>query len=74
MKKNERGSHNAEEKTERGIFLGFFNILSVGKYQKNEKATFGDFCFRKNVPQSRKYSKGVPFGPVELLRCKNTTS
>ena len=31
--------------------------------------------FGKKVSQSQKYSKGVPFGPVEFLRwCKNTTS
>ena len=39
-------SHNAE-KTERGDPLGFFNIHSVGKYQKIEGGPFGEFFSRK---------------------------
>ena len=59
-------SHNAE-KTERDR-LGFFNIHFVGKYQKIEGGPFGEHFFRIKVSQSRKYSKGVPFGRVEFLR------
>ena len=54
-------SYNAE-KTERGDPLGFFNIRSVGKLQKNEGGPFGKKFFRKKVSQSRKYS------PFEFLR------
>ena len=43
------------EKTERGDPLGFFNIHSVGEYQKIEGGPFGEFFFEKNVSQSRKY-------------------
>ena len=32
-------SHNAEKKTERGDPLGFFNIHSVAKHQKNAGGT-----------------------------------
>ena len=55
------------KKTERGDPLGFFNIQSVGKYQKNEGGPFDEKNFRKKVSESRKYSKEVPFGPVEFL-------
>ena len=54
------------KKTERDP-LGFFNIHSVGKYQKVEGGPFGQkFFFRKKVSRSRKYSKRV--GPVEFFR------
>ena len=56
------------KKTERGEGpFGIF-IHSVGKYQKIEVGLFGEILFRKKVSQSRKYSKVVPFGPVEFLR------
>ena len=54
------------KKTERGDPFRFFNIHSVGKYQKIEGGPFGEFFFEKRS-HSRKYSKGVPFGPVEFL-------
>ena len=54
MKKIEKKSPNAE-KTERGDPLGFFNIHSVGKYQKIEEGPFGEnFFSEKKVSQSRK--------------------
>ena len=56
------------KKLKEGDPLGFLNIHSVGKYQKKLRGPFGEFSFRKKVSQSRKYSKGVPFGPFEFLR------
>ena len=57
------------KKTERGNPSGFFNIHSVGRYQKIEGEPFGkNFYFRKKVSQSQKYSKGVPFSLDEFLR------
>ena len=52
------------------IRLGYIpNIRSVGKLQKIEGGPFGEkIFFEKKVSQSRKYSKGVPFGPFEFLR------
>ena len=35
------------KKTERGDPLGFFNIHSVAKHQKNAGGTFGEIFFRK---------------------------
>ena len=69
-KKIEKTSHNHNaEKTEKGDPLGFFNIHSVGKYQTIERGTLcKTLCSKKNVSQSRKYSKEVPFGLVEFLR------
>ena len=67
MKKKLKKSHNAE-KTERGDPLGFFNIHSVGKYKKMKVDPLVKNLFTKKVSQSRKYSEGVPFGPVEFLR------
>ena len=55
-------SSTMPKKMKEGPF-GFFNIYSVGKYQKIEGGTF-----QKKDSQSRKYSKGVPFGPIEFLR------
>ena len=51
-----------------GTVWGFINIHSVGKYQKIERGPFGENFFRKKISQSRKYSKRIPFGPVEFLR------
>ena len=51
------------KKTKRGDPLGFFNNHSGGNYQKIEGGPFGEnFVFLEKVSQSRKYSKGVPFG------------
>ena len=66
MKKMKK-SFTMPKKTERENPLRFFNIHSVRKYQKIEGGPFGDF-FSKKVSQSRKYSKGVHFGPVEFPR------
>ena len=67
MRKNFlKKAHNAE-KYSKGDPLGFFNIHSVGKYQKIEGGPFGGKQIFEKF-HSRKYSKGVPFGPVEFLR------
>ena len=51
------------KKTERDFqTFGFFNIHSIGKYQKIEGELWRTF-FRKNVSQSRKYSEGSTFWP-----------
>ena len=43
------------KKTERGDPLGFFNIHSVAKHQKNAGGPFGEnFFFEKKVSQCRK--------------------
>ena len=42
----QKKSHNAE-KTERGDPLGFLNIHSVAKLQKNEGGPFGESFFEK---------------------------
>ena len=43
------------KKTERGDPLGFFNIHSVAKHQKNAGGTlWGKIFFRKKVSQCRK--------------------
>ena len=47
------------KKTERGDPLGFFNIHSVAKHQKNAGALWGIF-FRKKVSQCQKKLKGDP--------------
>ena len=52
-------SHNAG-KNERGP-LGFFNIHSVAKLQKNEGRTLWGYFFEKDVTQCRKNSKVGPF-------------
>ena len=46
------------KKTERGDPLGFFNIHSVAKHQKNAGGAFGEIFFRKKVSQCRKKMKG----------------
>ena len=49
-----------------GIFQHPFHF---GKHKKIEGGTLGEkFLFEIKVSQSRKYSKGVPFGPIEFLR------
>ena len=46
-------SHNAEKKTERGDPLGFFNIHSVAKHQKNAGgALWGKNFFSKKKSRS----------------------
>ena len=42
------------KKTERGDALGFFNIHSVAKHQKNAGGPFGEKISEKNVSQCRK--------------------
>ena len=55
-------SRNAE-KTERGDPLGFFNIHSVAKHQKNAGETlWGKFFFRKKSLAVPKKMKGGVFG------------
>ena len=70
--KLERKVSQCRKKTERGDLLGFFNIHSVGKYQKIVGGPFGGKLFvRKKVSQSRKY----PLAPLSFLDgVKNTTS
>ena len=48
------------KKTERGDPLGFFNIHSVAKHQKNAGKPFGEKIFRRNDSQCRKQMKGGP--------------
>ena len=55
-------SHNAK-KTERGDPLGFFNIHSVAKHQKNAGGPFGEIFFRKkSLAVPKKKRKGGAFG------------
>ena len=50
-------SHSAENSQKRGDPLGFFNILSVAKYQKNERRTlWGHLKNFEKVSQSQKVS------------------
>ena len=60
------------KKTEREDPLGFFNIHSVAKLQKNERGTLWWKKNLKKVAQCRKKSKGGPFGLVRycMLRGK----
>ena len=54
------------KKTERGILWAY----STSILSENIKKLKGDsslIIFRKKFSQSRKYSKGVPFVPVEFL-------
>ena len=47
------------KKTERGDPLGFFNIHSVAKHQKNAGGPFEEnYFFEKKVSQRRKKMKG----------------
>ena len=55
------------EKTERVDPLAVFNIHFVTKHQKIAGEPFGEFFFEKKVSHSRKYSKGVSFGPLSFL-------
>ena len=48
--------------------FGIFQHPFCRKTKKIEGGPFGEIFFRKKVSQSRKYSKGVPFGPFEFLR------
>ena len=52
MKQKFEKTHNAE-KNRKGS-LGFFNIPSVGKYQKNEGDRSVKIFFRNKVSQSQK--------------------
>ena len=56
-KKFEKKSHNAE-KTERGDPLGFFNIRSVGKFQKIEGGTLWGIFLKKKSHRAEKKLKG----------------
>ena len=47
--------------TERGVPLGFFNIHSVAKHQKNAGGPLKKKNSEKNVSQCRKKLKGGPF-------------
>ena len=61
------------KKTERGDPLGFFNIHSVAKHQKNAGGPFGEkFFFRKKSLAVPKKMKGGVFGLARygLLRGK----
>ena len=55
----------------KGEPLGFFNIHSVAKLQKNEAGPFGE-KFQNKVSQCRKKLRGGPFGLVRfcMLRGK----
>ena len=46
------------KETARGDPLGFFNIHSVGKYQKTEGGPFGDF-FEKKSHRAKKTERGT---------------
>ena len=60
-------SHNAE-KTERGDPLGFFNIHSVGKYQKIEGGFFGgNFFFKKKSHRAENTPREYPLAPLSFL-------
>ena len=46
-----------------------FWSLQVYRKKTSKRGPFGSICkFSKKVSQSRKYCKGVPFGPVNFLR------
>ena len=56
-------SHNAEKKLKGGDLLGFFNIHSVAKHQKNAGgALWGKTFFRKKKSRSAEKMKGGVFG------------
>ena len=61
------------QKTERADPLGFFNIHSVAKQQKNEGGTLWGSFFRNQVSQGQKKLKGGPFGLAryDMLRGKS---
>ena len=46
------------KKTERGDPLGFFNIHSVAKHQKNAGGPFGEIFFSKKKSRSAEKMKG----------------
>ena len=51
------------KKTERGDPLGFFNIHSVAKHQKNAGRPFGEkFFFEKKSRSAEKNERGEVFG------------
>ena len=50
------------KKTERGDPLGFFNIHSVAKHQKNAGGPFGEIFFSKKSLAVPKKMKGGVFG------------
>ena len=54
-------SHNAE-KTERGDTLGFFNIHSVAKHQKNAGGPFEEKNSRKSLTMPKKTERGDTLG------------
>ena len=61
------------KKTERGDPLGFFNIHSVAKHQKNAGGPFEEFFLEKKVSQCRKKMKGGSLWsrPVWYITRKN---
>ena len=65
-KKIEKKSHNAEKKLKAGEPLGFFNIHSVGKYQRIKGGPMVNFFEKK----SHRAEKTLSF----LDDVKNTTS
>ena len=54
------------KKTERGDTLEFFNIHSVGKYQKSEGGPFGEFSFEKK-PLAENKLREYPLAPLSFL-------
>ena len=59
-------------KTERGDPLGFFNIHSVAKHQKNPGALWGKKFRKKCLAVPKKIQRGDPFGVARygMLRGK----
>ena len=54
--------------------LGFFNIHSVGKYQKIEGGPFGEFFFRK-AHRAQNTPREYPLAQLSFLDdVKNTSS
>ena len=51
------------KKTERGDPLGFFNIHSVAKHQKNAGGPFGENFFREKSRSAEKNERGESYSP-----------
>ena len=66
MKISGKSLTNAE-KIERGDHLEFFNIHSVGKYQKIEKGPFGENIFRKKSHRAENILREYPLAPLSFL-------
>ena len=67
MKKKLEKSFTMPKKTERGDTLGFFNIHSVGKYQKIEGGPFGENFFRKKSHSAENTLREYPLAPLSFL-------